>query len=201
MPIIQETLPEQITKGKNTPNLKRSAPITMTVVNNITRYIGFMVLALGHTFGGIWSILPISHAQSVSLSEKGLGTISTPKGATIFVEIADSPDKRGKGLMFRPSMAPDRGMLFLFPELGDHTFWMKNTLISLDILWLDESGTIVHLEPNVPICTRKDDACPRYQSPHKSLQVLELNAGMAEKLDVAVGNQLKVDLPPMSFPY
>ena len=173
----------------------------MTVVNNFTRCIGLMVLALGHTFGGIWSILPISYAQSVSLSEKGLGTIVTPKGATIFVEIADSPDKRGKGLMFRPSMAPDRGMLFLFPELGDQTFWMKNTLISLDIFWLDESGTIVHLEQNVPICTRKDDACPRYQAPHKSLQVLELNAGMAEKFDLTVGNQLKIDLPPMSFPY
>jgi uncharacterized membrane protein (UPF0127 family) len=92
-------------------------------------------------------------------------------------------------------------MLFLFPERGDQTFWMKNTLISLDIFWLDESGTILHLEPNVPICTRQDDGCPRYQAPHKSLQVLELNAGMAKKLDLAVGNQLKIDLPPMSFPY
>lgn len=103
--------------------------------------------------------------------------------------------------MFRPSMAPDRGMLFLFPEPGNQTFWMKNTLISLDIFWLDESGTILHFEPNVPICTRKDDGCPRYQAPHKSLQVLELNAGMAEKLDLVVGNQFKIDLPPMSFPY
>jgi uncharacterized membrane protein (UPF0127 family) len=173
----------------------------MTVVNNITRWIGFMVLSLGPTFGGIWPTLPISYGQSFSLAEKGLGTIVTPKGTTIFVEIADSPDKRMKGLMFRPSMAPDRGMLFIFPKPGDQTFWMKNTLISLDIFWLDESGTILHLEPNVPICTRKDDGCPRFQAPHKALQVLELNAGMAKKLDLAVGNQLKIDLPPMSFPY
>ena len=156
----------------------------MTVVNNITRCIGFTVLALGHTFGGIWPTLPTSHGQSVSLSENGLGTIITPNGTNIFVEIADSPDKRGQGLMFRPSMAPDRGMLFLFPEPGKQTFWMKNTLISLDIFWLDEVGTILHLEPNVPICTRKDDGCPRYQAPYKSLQVLELNAGMVEKLDL-----------------
>jgi len=98
-------------------------------------------------------------------------------------------------------MAPDRGMLFLFPEQGDHAFWMKNTLISLDMFWLDESGTIIHLESNVPICTRKDDGCPRYQAPSKSLQVLELNAGMAKSLDLAVGSQLKIDLPPMSLPY
>ena len=173
----------------------------MTVVNNITRCIGLIVLSLGPTFCGIWPTPPLSYGQSVSLAEKGLGTIVTPKGTTIFVEIADSPDKRAQGLMFRPSMATDRGMLFLFPEPGDQAFWMKNTLISLDIFWLDESGTILHLEPNVPICTRRDDGCPRYQAPHKSLQVLELNAGMAEKLDLAVGNQLKIDLPPMSFPY
>ena len=56
---------------------------------------------------------PLTHAQLTS--EKGLGTILTPNGATIFVEIADSPDKRTQGLMFRPSMAPDRGMLFSIP--------------------------------------------------------------------------------------
>ena len=127
--------------------------------------------------------------------------IVTPKGTTIFVEIADSPDTRAEGLMFRPSMASDRGMLFLFPDSGDHAFWMKNTLISLDMFWLDEAGIILHLESNVPICIRKDDGCPRYQSPHKSLQILELNAGQAKKLDLAVGSQLKIDLPPMSFPY
>jgi uncharacterized membrane protein (UPF0127 family) len=136
-----------------------------------------------------------------SKSGKGLGTISTANGTTIFVEIDDSPDTRSQGLMFRHSMAPDRGMLFLFPEHGDHTFWMKNTLISLDIFWLDESGIILHLELDVPICTRKDDGCPRYQAPSKSFHVLELNAGMAEKLDLAVGEQLIIDLPPMSFPY
>ncbi|MFA9560864.1 MAG: DUF192 domain-containing protein [Nitrospirota bacterium] len=198
MLVIQETLPEQFINRKNNPTLKIHS---MTILNNITRCIGFMVLSLGPIFCGIWPTPPLSYGQSVSLSENGLGTIVTPKGTTIFVEIADSPDKRAQGLMFRPSMATDRGMLFLFPEPGDQAFWMKNTLISLDIFWLDESGTILHLEPNVPICTRKDDGCPRYQAPHKSLQILELNAGMAEKLDLAVGNQLKIDLPPMSFPY
>lgn len=173
----------------------------MTAINNITRWVCFIVLSLGPIFCGIWPTSQLAYGQSVLPSGNGLGTIGTPKGTTIFVEIADSPDKRAQGLMFRSSMAPDRGMLFLFPEQGDQTFWMKNTLISLDIFWLDESGTILHLEPNVPICTRQDDGCPRYQAPHKSLQVLELNAGMAEKLDLAVGNQLKIDLPPMSFPY
>ncbi len=172
----------------------------MTAINNTTRWVCLTVLSLELIFCGIWPTSLLASGQLV-LPSNGLGTIGTPNGAKIFVEIADSPDKRSQGLMFRSSMAPDRGMLFLFPERGKQTFWMKNTLISLDIFWLDESGTILHLEPNVPICTRQDDGCPRYQTPHKSLQVLELNAGMAEKLDLEVGNQLKIDLPPMSFPY
>ena len=173
----------------------------MTIVNKTSTCLVFMVLALALTIGDIWPTPQFSYAQAVFLSDKGLGTITTPAGTTIFVEIADSPDSRAKGLMFRPSMAADRGMFFLFPEPGDHAFWMKNTLISLDMFWLDESGTILHLESDVPVCTRKDDGCPRYQSPHKSLQILELNAGMAKKFDLAVGSQLTINLPPMSFPY
>jgi len=159
------------------------------------------VLALVLTVVEIWPASQRAYGQAGSFSKNGLGTIVTPNGTTIFVEIADSPDKRVQGLMLRPSMAPDRGMLFLFAGLGDQVFWMKNTLISLDILWLNESGSIIHLEAHVPICTRKDDGCPKYRSPYKSLQVLELNSGMAEKLDLSVGQRLKIDLPPMSFPY
>lgn len=173
----------------------------MPALNNTFPWISFIVLTLGLALGGVWSAFQLAQGQVGSLAGKGLGTISTPKGTTIFAEIADSPNTRSQGLMFRPSMAPDRGMLFLFPEQGHPTFWMKNTLISLDIFWLDESGTILHLEPNVPICTRKDDGCPRYRSPHKARQVLELNAGMAEQLELSVGKQLTIDLPPMSFPY
>lgn len=170
-------------------------------LNTITRWISYFVLALGLTLVEIWPDSKLAYGQAGSFSKNGLGTIVTPNGTTIFIEIADSPDKRTHGLMLRPSMAPDRGMLFLFPGLGDRVFWMKNTLIPLDILWLNESGGIIHLEAHVPICTRKDDGCQKYRSPYKSLQVLELNAGMAEKLNLSVGMQLKVDLPPMSFPY
>ena len=74
-----------------------------------------------------------------------------------------------KGLMFRTNMAPDHGMLFkFFRRLGNWTFWMKNTKIPLDIIWLDETGNVVHIEPKVPICTRTDDGCPRYPFAERS---------------------------------
>ena len=131
----------------------------------------------------------------------GLASISTPKGSIIFAEIADTPDKRAQGLMYRPSIAPDGGMLFRFPEMGYWTFWMKNTQIPLDILWLDKTGTIIHIEPNVPVCTRTDDHCPRYYSLKESWQVLELKAGMAKKLGLIPGSQLTISVPQNHLPY
>lgn len=139
--------------------------------------------------------------ETGSSSENGLARISTPKGSLIFAEIADSPDKRAKGLMDRQSIAQDGGMLFQFPELGYWTFWMKNTKIPLDILWLDKKGTIIHIESHVPICTRTDDHCPRYYSHKKSWQVLELKAGMAETFELTLGSQLKITVPTNHIPY
>ena len=173
----------------------------MTIARQFRQQTKLILFLIGLSLPGIGTTTTFVHGQGAPSTGKGLGTISTPSGTTLFIEIADSPDKRTQGLMFRPSMAPDRGMLFQFPEKGEHTFWMKNTLISLDMLWLDESGTVLHLEANVPTCPRKDDGCPRYRAPIKSLQVLELNAGMAKKLNLTTGSKLTIDLPPMSFPY
>lgn len=128
----------------------------------------------------------------------GLATVSTPDGLMIYCEIADTPSKRSQGLMFRTRMAPDRGMLFTFPEFqepGYWTFWMKNTKMPLDILWLDQDGTIVHVERYVPICTRTDNLCPRYRPKTAAVQVLELGAGQAATLNLNVGTQLTIELP------
>jgi uncharacterized membrane protein (UPF0127 family) len=133
--------------------------------------------------------------QHGSLAGKGLAVISTPNGDNIFAEIADTPAKRAEGLMGRTNLAPDHGMLFTFSEPGHWTFWMKNTKMSLDILWLDTGGKVVHLESNVPICTRTDEGCPRYHPSKKALYVLELRAGMAERLGIHKGTVLEIALP------
>lgn len=150
--------------------------------------------------GGDFSTTEV-HGQTSPLLGNGLASISTPKGVTIFAEIANTPDKRALGLMFRSSLAPDYGMLFQFPELGYWTFWMKNTKIPLDILWLDATGRIIHIESKVPICTRTDDGCPRYYSHKKSQQVLEIRAGMAKKLELMPGSQLTISLPQNHLPF
>lgn len=124
-----------------------------------------------------------------------LATITTPSGTIIFAEIADTPAKRAHGLMFRSTLAPDHGMLFVFPRSAYWTFWMKNTYIALDILWIDHDGYIVHLEPRVPICTRQDEGCPRYHPRKQSRYVLEIPAGMTERLGLTLGTRLSIKMP------
>jgi len=125
----------------------------------------------------------------------GLATIQTPDGFTIFAELAITPAQRTQGLMYRTHLAPDQGMLFTFTEPGNWTFWMKNTKMALDILWLDEKGIIVHIQHAAPICTRQDNLCPRYRTTTPAVSVLELGPGRAEKLSLAKGKKLKIEFP------
>lgn len=102
-----------------------------------------------------------------------------PDGYAVTAECAVTLEERARGLMFREKIEPDQGMLFIFEEEGYHSFWMKNTLIPLDILWLDKDKRIVHIAENVPPCMK--DPCPSYRSPLPARYVLELKAGSAQK--------------------
>lgn len=105
------------------------------------------------------------------------------------VEIADEPQERRDWLMRRESMPDDHGMLFVFPENGIHRFWMKNTLIPLDMIWLDEEMTVVHVETDVPPC--KADPCPSYWPFDIGARyVLELNAWQIELFEIEVWDQM-----------
>jgi hypothetical protein len=133
--------------------------------------------------------------DTASGERERLVPILLPDGTTIQAELADTPVKRAQGLMFRERLPKDRGMLFTFGEARPWTFWMKNTKIPLDIIWMDAKKRIVHIERNVPICTRTDDTCPLYEPHEGSLYVLELGAGMAADYQLRRGLTLKFALP------
>lgn len=125
----------------------------------------------------------------------GVATVQTPDGFTIFAEIANTPNQRSTGLMYRTQIAHDRGMIFTFPEPGSWTFWMKNTKMALDILWIDGKGKIVHIQHAAPICEREDNLCPRYRTNIPAILVLELGAGRAKKLNLTPGKKLEISWP------
>lgn len=85
--------------------------------------------------------------------------------------------------MYRETLAPHAGMLFIFDQPGRYGFWMKHTRIPLDMLWLDQNWQVVHIERTVPPCT--NDPCPRYRPPADARYVLEVNGGAAD--GIAIG--------------
>jgi len=95
------------------------------------------------------------------------------------VELALTPKQRAQGLMFRETLADDAGMLFLFDREAPLTFWMKNTIVSLDIIYLDKNGRVVSIAPDAePFST---DPIP---SGAPAAGVLEVVAGTAQRLGI-----------------
>ena len=108
------------------------------------------------------------------------------------VKVAKTESNRLKGLQFRQNLGEREGMLFIFSERAQHSFWMKDTYIPLDIIWLDDARHIVHIEHNVSPCYSLQ--CPVYAPRLKSLYVLEINAGEAAKYGLKLGAKMYFDL-------
>ena len=114
-----------------------------------------------------------------------------PDNFPVTVEIAADDDTRTQGLMFRDHLADDRGMIFLFPQKGEYPFWMKNTLIPLDMIWIDEARRIAHVGHDIPPC--KADPCPSYPPNAQAKYVLEVAAGVAAKHHLKDGDTLRFE--------
>lgn len=97
-------------------------------------------------------------------------------GVSVRAEIAATPADRERGLMYRSSLPQNEGMLFIFPEAKFQAFWMKNTLIPLDIGYFDDQGFLIEVVQMKP-----DDGTARYPSSEPALYALEMNAGWFEK--------------------
>lgn len=132
-----------------------------------------------------------------------------PDQSVIQAEVADTEAKRQRGLMFRPSLAPDTGMLFVFDRPGFYPFWMQNCLISIDIIWLDEQGQVLSIAASVPPCRFADcdppcasDACPSYPHDGQAKYVVEVTAGYAAAHRLEVGDHVALVgiLPPAKDP-
>jgi len=107
----------------------------------------------------------------------------------VVVEIADEDLERRKGLMFRESLLENEGMIFVYDKSQKLTFWMKNTLIPLDMIWIDENSVVQHIEYAVPCET---EICDIYGWDGFSKYLLEVNGGFTEKYDINVGDKVLI---------
>lgn len=131
----------------------------------------------------IITIVFLPHVDKICFDEK--------KDLCVLVEIADGKEKRAKGLMYRRSLDENKGMLFIFEKEEIHTFWMKNTIIPLDMIWITSEGKVVHIEQAEPCY---NEVCKTYYPFKKATYVLEVNIGYTEKNNISVGDMLVIDL-------
>lgn len=104
------------------------------------------------------------------------------------VEIANNDESRTRGLMYRQSLPKDSGMLFVFDKEGEYPFWMKNTLIPLDIIWIDKDKKVIYINENTQPC--KTENCASYGTSKNAKYVLELNAGQVKEIGLKAGDFL-----------
>jgi uncharacterized membrane protein (UPF0127 family) len=155
----------------------------MSVVERFLRLAFVVALALG-----VLAALP-NPAKAQNAPASGLEplTIVTASGRHAFqVEVMRTPEQRARGLMHRQFMPADRGMLFDFKQVEPVAMWMQNTYISLDMLFIRADGTVARIaERAEPLSTRT------IPSGEPVLSVLELNAGIAEKLGIKPGDKVE----------
>lgn len=118
--------------------------------------------------------------------------VKLPNGKTIKCEVMITPTDMAKGMMFRDSIDPDRGMLFMHNKPDRYKYWMWNVKIPLDIIWMNRARRIVEISANTPPCkSESGKGCPNYGGNEEASYVLELGGGQAAKNGLAVGQQIQ----------
>lgn len=118
------------------------------------------------------------------------------------MELALTAAEQARGLMFREQIPNDGGMIFVFPESSRRSFWMKNTLVPLDLIFLDDESKVVaihHMQPEMPRLNHEDDydygeRLKHYDSKQKARVAIEWAAGQADLCGIRVGEQLEIGL-------
>jgi uncharacterized membrane protein (UPF0127 family) len=125
------------------------------------------------------------------LSAESLGKVQIlAPNAAMWLDVAYSEPQRARGLMYRTHLAQHHGMVFLYDREDERHFWMKNTLVPLDMVFLHADGTVSAVDLNVPPDTTHGEAPPIYSA--QGCAVIELPAGEAARDGIAAGRRLRV---------
>ncbi len=170
---------EPITSKKNLPNIYKIA--ALLIIAAVALYFIFT------NFGGSEK----KTDEEYMFKKQGELTFQDTNGNSltkIDIQIAQTDFDRELGLMFRKDMNENRGMLFIFPDIQIRNFWMRNTLIPLDIIFVDSSKTIINIAKNT---TPYSDNS--YASTRPAKFVVEVNAGFSDKYKISAGDKISWD--------
>lgn len=135
---------------------------------------------------GVAGLMGVACAAA-AFAQTGAAT-ATLRGHTFSIELATTPAEQTHGLMERTSMPANHGMLFVFADAEPRTFWMKNTLIPLDIVFFNNDRRVVAIQADAKPC--RADPCKLYPSDAPARYVLELNAGTTRRLGLHKGDAM-----------
>jgi len=158
-------------------------------ISILLMFLGFIVLLI------VFSDVFVKNIENVTNEQFAVVTFFPNKSTSVDItcEVALSHEERLMGLMFREELPIDEGMLFVYEDPQYVSFWMKNVLMSLDIIFLDENGTVINVEEagieiNVP-----DEKLRRYFSSSPAKWIVETNQGLCKLYDIDVGTNVSIE--------
>lgn len=133
-------------------------------------------------------------------SDSKLESVQFPRGTikiddiALQVQVADTEPRRVRGLMFQDQLPYDQGMIFVFDEVGIYSLWMLNMQFSLDMIWFDQNGNIIHIEKNVPPCKTALETmtCQSFAPDGKALYILEVTSGFVDKFHITKDSKISI---------
>ena len=133
----------------------------------------------------------IDQRKTATLEDLYTREVKMPDGVRYRAEVVTSKFDMSRGMMFRDSLAPDRGMLFIYGQAGRYPIWTYQNRFTLDGIWMDQNRLITEIISDIEPCKGESaNKCPQYGGTFRSLFVLELNAGVAKKHNLKPGDRL-----------
>ena len=182
----------EIPVGKGPHEIAFSADGDLVYVSNMK---GNNVSIINTSTDKIVATIPVGGIEAHQIVIKKPYVKITPdednytSGIPVYVDVANDPEEQSRGLMFRNSMEWNNGMLFVSEDVKYLSFWMKNTYIPLDMIFVDKDLRIVDIKEDVQPCLQ-EDICPSYPSKQPAKYVLEVNAGFVQQNGIRVGDIL-----------
>jgi len=158
-----------------------------------TRSQALIPIAAAAVIVGIMGILSIPSDSKLESVEFPIGTIKIDE-TVLEVQVADTEPRRIRGLMFQDQLPYDQGMIFVFNESGVYSLWMLNMQFSLDMMWFDENGDIVHIEKNIPPCKTPTEimACQSIIPSGDAKYILEVSSGFIDQFNITKDSKLDI---------
>jgi len=158
-----------------------------------TRAQALIPITIAAVIIGVIGLYTLPHDSKLESVEFPRGTILVDD-KVLEVQIADSEPRRVRGLMFQDQLPYDQGMIFVFDEPGLYSLWMLNMQFSLDMIWFDQDGHVVHVEENVPPCKTVVEitSCQTLVPDNEASYVLEVTAGFVDQNNISKDSKLTI---------